>query len=135
MNLKEAYVKFKDDERFKEYKIGFSKFVELRPPECVLALDKYGTHNSCVCQYHQNFKLLFSSLKKIGLFSECSDFRELLSKTIRETASDDCYFGYCQQCYDRVSSIGNDIRYELEEVLLLEKVTIKQWTNISGKNK
>lgn len=69
MNLKEAYVKFKIDERYKEYKVGFSKFAELRPPECVLAFEKYGTHNSCVCQYHQNFKLLFSSLKKMGLSS------------------------------------------------------------------
>lgn len=131
MNLKEAYVKFK--ERMKEYKVGFSKFAELRPPECVLALEKYGTHNSCVCQYHQNFKLLFSSLKKMDLFADCSDFRALLAKAVCETPSDACRFDFCEQCFHRISSIGNDIRYQLEEISLLERVTIKQWTNISGK--
>lgn len=34
-NLKEIYKTFK--ERFPQYKIGFSTFAELRPPECVLA--------------------------------------------------------------------------------------------------
>lgn len=133
MNLKEAYVKFK--EQFEQIKIGFSKFAELRPPECVLALEKYGTHNSCVCQYHQNFKLLFSSLKKMDLFADCSDFRALLGKAVCETPTDECRFGSCERCLDRISSIGNDIRYQLEEISLLEKVTIKQWTNISGKKK
>lgn len=131
MNLKEAFVKFK--EQTDGYKIGFSKFAELRPPECVLALEKYGTHTSCVCPYHQNFKLLFSSLKKMDLFADCSDFRGLLVKATCKTPSDDCRFDSCEQCYHRISSIGNDIRYQLQEISLLEKVTIKQWTNISGK--
>lgn len=131
MNLKEAYLKFK--EKFEHFKVGFSKFAELRPPECVLALEKYGTHNSCVCQYHQNFKLLFSSLKKMDLFADCSDFRALLGKAVCETPTDDCRFGFCEHCFDRISSIGNLIGYQLEEISLLEKVTIKQWTNISGK--
>ena len=38
-------------------KIGFSKFAELRPKECVIA-GSSGTHSVCVCTTHQNVKLM-----------------------------------------------------------------------------
>lgn len=133
MNLKEAYEKFKNDDKYKDLKIGFSKFAELRPPECVLALDNYGTHCVCVCQYHQNFKLLFNALKKIGIYPDYKSFRDLLTQALCREPSDECYFGICSQCIDRISSIGNVLHYDLEEERLLEKVTMKQWIRISGK--
>jgi hypothetical protein len=52
-NLKEAYSSFK--EKFPRAKIGFSKFAELRPKQCVLA-GSSGTHSVCVCTTHQNMK-------------------------------------------------------------------------------
>ena len=56
-NLKEVHRKFK--ERFPHYKVGFSKFAELRPKHCVLA-GASGTHSVsvCVCTIHQNVKLM-----------------------------------------------------------------------------
>ena len=42
-NLKNAYHHFK--ELHPDVKVGFSKFTQLRPKECVLA----GTHSVCVC--------------------------------------------------------------------------------------
>jgi len=47
-NLKEAYEQFK--QKYPDQKIGFSKFAELRPKECVLA-GSSRTHSVCVCVY------------------------------------------------------------------------------------
>lgn len=54
-NLKEAYQLFVS--RYPDMKIGFSKFAELRPKECVIA-GSSGTHSVCVCTTHQNVKLM-----------------------------------------------------------------------------
>ena len=54
-NLKEAYQLFVS--RHPDMKIGFSKFAELRPKECVIA-GSSGTHSVCVCTTHQNVKLM-----------------------------------------------------------------------------
>ena len=55
-NLKEVYCKFK--RQFPDYKIGFSKFAELRPKHCILA-GASGTHSVCVCTIHQNVNYAF----------------------------------------------------------------------------
>ena len=58
-NLRELYKEFKG--RFPNLKIGFSKFAELRPKQCVLA-GSSGTHCVCVCTIHQNVKLMLNKL-------------------------------------------------------------------------
>ena len=45
-NLTEAWRSFKD--KFPDLKVGFSKFAELRPQNCVPA-GSTGTHTVCVC--------------------------------------------------------------------------------------
>ena len=50
-NLKEAYQNFK--EKHQTMKIGFSKFAEFCPKECVLP-GSSGTHSLCVCTKHNN---------------------------------------------------------------------------------
>lgn len=59
-NLQEIYQLFK--EKFPASQIGFSKFCELRPKNCILA-GKSGTHTVCVCTLHQNIKLMMSGAK------------------------------------------------------------------------
>ena len=59
-NLKEAYEQFKMHNP--AVKIGFSKFAELRPKECILA-GSAGTHSVCVCTLHQNTKLMLAGSK------------------------------------------------------------------------
>lgn len=54
-NLKELYQHFK--EKHPNCKVGFSKFAELRPKQCILAGGS-GTHTVCVCTYHENVKLM-----------------------------------------------------------------------------
>ena len=56
-NPKEAYHQFKT--QHPNVKVGFSKFAELRPKECVLAVP-VGTHSVCVCAIHQNVKLMMA---------------------------------------------------------------------------
>ena len=60
MNLRELYRLFKDS--YPEHKVGFSKFAELRPNNCVLA-GANGTHSVCVCTTHQNIKLMMYTIK------------------------------------------------------------------------
>ena len=58
--LKEVYRAFKNENE--DVAIGFSKFCELRPKECVLA-GASGTHSVCVCAVHQNIKLMMEGSK------------------------------------------------------------------------
>ena len=59
-NLKEAHQRFK--EQNPDTKVGFSKFADLRPKQCVLA-GGAGTHLVCVCTIHQNVKPMFAGGK------------------------------------------------------------------------
>lgn len=132
MNLKEAHELFKI--KYPNLKIGLSKFAELRPPECVLALEKYGTHQSCVCQYHENFKQCFSSLKRISLFEKYKTYRDLLEDLICDKKSDDCYFARCEGCSRKISRACYQLQGELES-RMMDRISIKQWANLTGKHK
>ena len=59
-NLREAYKSFKT--KHTEVQVGFSKFAELRPKECVL-VGASGTHAVCVRTVHQNVKLMWIGAK------------------------------------------------------------------------
>jgi hypothetical protein len=56
-NIKEAYLSFK--EQNPEKLLGFSKFTELWPKNCVLA-GASSTHAIYVCTIHQNVILVIS---------------------------------------------------------------------------
>ena len=58
-NLNELYNLYKKENEY--VNIGFTKFTELRPPNCVLA-GSSGTHNVCVCVHHENVKLMLSAM-------------------------------------------------------------------------
>ena len=71
-NLTEAYRQFKT--LHPDIKVGFSKFAELQPKECVLA-GATGTHSVCVCTIHQNLKLMMAGgqlealIQKVGIYT------------------------------------------------------------------
>lgn len=54
-NLRELHCNFL--ERYPDFRVGFTKFVELKPQHCVLT-GAAGTHTVCVCTTHQNPKLM-----------------------------------------------------------------------------
>jgi hypothetical protein len=95
-SLSEAYKAFL--EKYPSDNIGFSKFAELRPKECILA-GKAGTHNECVCIIHQNNNLLCPVITKI---LQCDPVikneRELLKRVSCENLTWDCCNGDCEDC-------------------------------------
>ena len=58
-NIREAYLQYKST--FLVDKIGLSKFAELRLKWC-RTVGQSGSHNVCVCTYHQNVKLILSAV-------------------------------------------------------------------------
>ncbi|CAF4207878.1 unnamed protein product [Rotaria magnacalcarata] len=77
-NLKEAYQSFK--EKHPALKIGFSKFAELRPKECVLP-GSSGTHSVCICTKHQNVKLMMAAIEKVFKCGAIIPLEQLSSDT------------------------------------------------------
>ncbi len=96
-NLKEAYQAFRA--KYPSQNIGFSKFADLRPKECVLA-GASGTHSVCVCTIHQNVKLMIlgSKLDKItsGMESELKNYSDCLAKIVCDQAEPNCHLGACE---------------------------------------
>ena len=89
-NLKEIYQLFKEDPN--NPKIGFSTFASLRPRHCVLA-GSSGTHNVCVCTYHQNVKLMIAALGIPGL-----TYRDLMDYAVCDATRGDCMMQLCADC-------------------------------------
>lgn len=91
-NLKEIYALFK--EKFPDEKIGFSKFAELRPPECVLA-GAAGTHTVCVCAIHENFRLKFVGARLDQMESDgikvFETYREILKRCLCDSPTEACF--------------------------------------------
>ncbi|KAE8741809.1 hypothetical protein FOCC_FOCC012671 [Frankliniella occidentalis] len=125
-NLKEAHLYFK--ERNPDMEISFPKFAQLRRKCCVLA-GSPGTHIVCVCQQHENVKLMTDAIK-LRLYEESGGehlktYKEC-PKLIRcETPNEECVFGSCP------NSPGLDSMREILEVYLnaemMEDVTHSAW--------
>lgn len=131
VNLREAYEIFKT--KHVDEKVGFSKFSYIRPPECVLAMEKYGTHTTCVCCYHQNVKLTIDSMKRNGLCTRFNHYREFLELMIcNETErTSNCHLNLCDKCPGK-KDMEAMLLVELEE-FMMEEITCKQWLNMNGK--
>lgn len=126
-NLMEAYQLFK--ERYPEIKIGFSKFAELRPKQCILA-GCAGTHSVCVCTIHQNMKLLHHGAHFDKLF-ENADYninhpRDWLKIIQCNPPNVECRIGSCKNCGD-----FTHIRTIIQNVFdnhQIDYIEYKKWT-------
>ena len=88
VNLKELHLEFiksTGDE------ISFSKFCELRPKWCV-TVNSRGMHSVCVCQQHQNVKLLMAAIP-----DNC-DYKEYLAKLVCSIENRTCMMQSCDSC-------------------------------------
>ncbi|EFX75283.1 hypothetical protein DAPPUDRAFT_108106 [Daphnia pulex] len=113
--------KFKDIVGIKT--VGFSAFADLRPKH-VITVGSSGTHSVCVCVYHQNVKLMLSS---IGLGEE----RHLLmDKVVCSVYNKTCMLSGCPNCPG-----SNALESFLEELICdeNENISYKQWTHTDGK--
>ncbi|KAK3928649.1 Cytochrome c biogenesis ATP-binding export protein CcmA [Frankliniella fusca] len=105
-NLNELFSLFKKQNP--DVKIGFHVFCSLRPKWCVLA-GASGTHNVCVCTYHQNLKLKLYALK-LQL-----DINDLLPKLVCNTQRRECMLGVCNKC-PSIDTICKIIENELRPI-------------------
>ena len=104
-------------------KIGFTKFSQLRPKECVLA-GASGTHSVCVCTVHQNVKLMMagSGLGKLS-GGQLKHYRHCFALMQCIVPNLDCYVGSCSECP------GPDpLRSLLETLMDTNGVQFQQWT-------
>jgi len=123
-NLKEAFQLFKD--KHPDLKLGFSKFAELRPKECILAGES-GTHSVCVCSIHQNTKLMFIGAKLSNVTDgQFLQYQHCLAAIQCNPPRIQCFLGRCDDCpgTDKVQNI-------LEACFdqkMIDEVQFKQWT-------
>ena len=88
-NVKELYLEFL--KRNPTLKIGFSTFCGLRPPWCITVASS-GTHSVCVCESHQNVKLMLASIPSN------EDYRHFLGKLVCDITSRFCMLHRCDSC-------------------------------------
>lgn len=126
MNLKEAHCQFKL--MYPDEPVGFSTFASLRPKQCILALEKGGTHSTCVCGYHQNVKLVFQTLNK---WFNLESYRDIFDKFLCAAKSEKCHLNECKECQGE-TAVQDFVRRILD---FIDTVQYKQWrNNESGKN-
>lgn len=125
-NIREMYVEYKH--RYPEDKIGFSKFCELRPRWCV-TVTAPGSQSVCVCQQHQNAKLLVTSLPNTNMH-----YTELLSLAVCDLANRDCMLGACLNC-PGPTAINNFVTelFETNGFVLEDEIRYKQWGKMNNR--
>ena len=129
LNIKELYEEFK--KKHPSVKIGLSKFFDLRPKWVVTAADS-GTSNVCVCEIHQNVKLMTSALPtKI-------EYKELICKIVCSIDDRQCMMKQCEK-YPSTKHLEeylnfiftDETEYDDEEKI----ITYKTWSDSSSKYK
>lgn len=122
MNLNELYENYKA--KFPDDKIGFSKFCLLRPSHCI-TVGSRGTHSVCVCQAHQNIKLMLTALPSA---QHTITYHDLMSKIVCSVTSKLCMVHRCPSCpgVDVLRSYLEDIS-GLDDTTEDSEVSFKQW--------
>lgn len=118
MTLSEAYNLYKEEHPADS--ISFTVFKNLRP-DVVKCKDNM-PHNLCVCIYHENINLILQGLRTMPTIP--LNHRDLLNFLVCDTESEDCMFGRCDQCKNKVSE---DFLCELIPEHLDENIELYQW--------
>lgn len=130
LNLNEAYTIFKEENP--GHQIGFSKFCDLRPKNCILA-GKSGTHTVCVCLIHQNVKLMMNGSKMHSFVLDgdevaLKNYQTCLYKIMCNPASPICYLNTCKEC-PGIEPLKALLRQKFEDEMI-DSVTIKKWMSV-----
>ena len=94
-NLKELHIDFV---KATGIRIGFSTFCALRPKSCV-TVGSSGSHSVCVCEQHQNAKLLLTALPVH------QDYKELLNLMVCSVDDRQCMLRECDKCPGKMQGI------------------------------
>ena len=103
--------------------IGFSSFANLRPRNCILA-GAAGTHSVCVCIYHQNVKLQFSSLSIKGV-----QYRSLLDNSVCDITDRNCMLQICKYCPKEKGVKDFLMSFEAVTDREYDNIKYKQWVS------
>ncbi len=123
-NLKEVYAMFKH--RYPDSKIGFSTFCALRPG-WVVTTSASGMHNVCVCQIHQNLKLMVDALPRP---LNKMDYTELFDLIVCNKDDRACMIHRCEKCPGQ-EAVRKFIAEKLESYGMDDDdiIQYKQWTH------
>lgn len=121
-NLKEVFALFK--EKYPEHQVGFSKFADLRPKQCVLA-GAAGTHAVCVCTIHQNVKLMFQGAR-LETLTDGYNYHNCLAEIQCNPPRVQCYLGACLEC-PGVTKLREKLEVHFDEHVI-DRIEFKQWT-------
>ena len=88
----ELYLEFK--KKHPEVEIGFSSFCSIRQDHCAFCVPvtSSGMHNVCVCEKHQNAKLMF------GASPISMDHKDAMSKIVCDLSNRQCMLLRCPSC-------------------------------------
>ena len=89
LNIQEVFLEFKKVNP--DVQIGFSKFCELQP-KYVVNVNSGVMHKVCVCEYHQNVKVMLFSL------SVKFDYKYFICKAARNIEIRNCMLYVCENC-------------------------------------
>ena len=129
-NLWEAYHQFKI--LHPDVKIGFSKFAQLRPKECVLA-GSSGTHSVWVCVLHQNAKLMMAGgILEALTQGEFKHYSDCLAFIQCEPPTADCANGICEECRG-IGPLLEELRAVMKENAV-DTVQYSKWINTDRAN-
>ncbi|XP_033127584.1 uncharacterized protein LOC117125231, partial [Anneissia japonica] len=119
VNLKELYLEYK--KKHPNDSVGFSKFCELRPSWC-RPVTASGMHSVCVCQIHQNVKLLTAALPG------SENYKDMLAKMVCSCESRNCMLHLCDDCpgKDALQTYLTNLFLEAD-LDLDDEISFKQW--------
>ena len=83
------YAQFKKENP--DRKTGFSMFALLHPKWCI-PVGAEGTHNVCICNYHQNLKLMMVAMDSSSIY------RQIMKLCVCDVEKYDCMTGHCDNC-------------------------------------
>lgn len=118
MTLGEAYEIFKTENP--DVKVCRSKFCELRPIQVCLRHET--PSNLCLCIYHENIRLLLSSINVLP-----NTTSELVRLLVCENCSEECFYQTCDEC-GNLRKLHSTIAM-LSEADLDMEIKFFQWLN------
>ena len=121
-----------------DIKLGFSKFAE-NWPKYVVLLSSSGTHNVCVCTYHQNPKLMIANswistqeeLKEIvggnvgDTYKGEIKYQHLVARMICNPPREECWINSCEQCED--TGTLEEKLVSIFRAMDIDEITYRQW--------
>ena len=131
--LSQAFDQFKLENE--SVKLGFSKFCEFRPVNCILTYNSSGLHQVCSCVLCENPRLMILT-SNIG---ECPEFHSLVShcdgrlteldivnQITCDEESDTCFLGRCTSCEELAEEMADSMAQILEDLEICD-LRFDQW--------